>query len=143
MTCHTPFSATPLQFVPTGIRGSTRDNIGQPTSHVYLGSKCGQGWLWTAYDAAVVFPDGSRHENLVWELHIPFFEPTPAETAQVADAIANEMFRLREPLAQLQGETVPRMFGVWDTPDGEAHVMLMENGGRLVTRAEAADPRFQ
>jgi hypothetical protein len=128
-------SSKPLTLIPVGIFHPS----GSPVI-VDLQAARGRGMIWAGYDATVTAPNGSLHEGLVWKEHIPFFVPTNEQTQRVATSAKNELELLNGPLATLQGRSVPRVFGAWATPDGEAFGMLLEDAGRELTREESEDP---
>lgn len=107
---------------------------------VHLGAKLGRGSVWTAYDATLQLPDGSRITGLVWKERVPAYVPTKHWKAAKEHAIETELRMVNGPLAPLLGRTVPEVYGVWTSPGGFAHAVLMENAGPMVTAEEIEDP---
>lgn len=120
------------------------ESAGNDNPIVSLGKKRSHGAIWTAFDCHLLPMTAEvdntdltppRIEGLIAKYHRPAAEE---DRAKVRASVQNEYDIVTGPLKPLQGQVIPRLYGLWMTEEGE-YLCLMEDAGTQLSAEEQDD----
>lgn len=139
---------------PFLLQPKTNGNAGKSTKMnplVVLQGERSQGAVWAVYGVHLsneppseighntTYPlkNGLVAKVNIRELHIPFYEEED-DMPDFEDSIKREYDILTGPLASLQGDVVPRLYGLWKSQSGTC-LCLMEDAGQPFSNGDIQD----
>lgn len=104
--------------------------------------------LWKTYDiglegaARATNTNDNNASGLIAKLHIPWYKANERDPEK-QELVENELVLMRGPLAPLQGTVVPRLYGDWESVNGDRLVVLEDVGKQILSKEQQRDPDIQ